>query len=151
MSKLYKPIEEKEPKRWHKYQRSTHFHSQESHKNIKLEAMICRHRTRCRPMQAHACCLSLLSSYELCSVDWGTCILGILHPSGSYTLSTSSQGFSELWGEGLMETSHLRLTVLRTFTFSIMSSCGSLYLFSSLWGSFSDDDYMRHWSVSIAE
>lgn len=46
-----KPIVGKDPKRWqwHKNQRPTHFHTQESHKNTKVEAITHMQRTCCRP------------------------------------------------------------------------------------------------------
>ena len=53
--------------RRHKKQRPTHLHTQDSHKNAKLEAIIYTQMTWCRPMQVLCMLPQSLSSYALCS------------------------------------------------------------------------------------
>lgn len=55
-------------------------------------------------------------------------------------------------GRDLMKTFHLGLLVSMSLTLFILSSCGSLFLFSStVRRSFLNDAWARHWSTSIGE
>jgi hypothetical protein len=72
-------------------------------------------------------------------------------PSSYSTTLPPLQGSLSPQGSDLIETSHLGLSVPRSFTFCVTSGCGSLHLFpSAAGGSFSEDGWARHWSMSIA-
>lgn len=108
---------------------------------------------QCRPIQSHACCLGLCE-FILHQSCWfrGPCFFGVFQSLWLLYLSTSfSTKFPYPWVEELKEASHLGLGVLRSLTLG-MSSCGSLYLFSSAAGwCFSDDGWARRWCRGIAE
>ena len=89
-----------------------------------------------------------MSSYALCLVNSGGLVLLVSSiPFGSYNLSASSStGFPELCREGFDGDFPFRHSL------SIVSGCGSLHLFPSAAGeTLYDDDWVRHWSKSIAE
>lgn len=71
--------------------------------------------------------------------------------SGSYTLSVSSSAeFHEPWGEGFDGDTLFRAECPKV-SHSWHKVYGSLYLFPSSAGrNFSDNDWTRHWAVSIA-
>ena len=133
----------------HRNQRPTHFHTHGCHKNTKQEATENLYRF------PQALCILPLSLWVhmRCSHVELEGLVSLVTPSGSYTLSAySASGSLNTVERDLMETSHLGLSVLRYLTLCIMSGCGSLYLFpSAAGGSFSEDDWARHWSMSIAE
>lgn len=74
-----------------------------------------------------------MSLYELRSC-WcrGPYFLGVSHPPASFTLSAFSfAGFLEFWGEGLVKTSGLGLSVPRSPTIYLISGYRATYLFLS--------------------
>ena len=90
-----------------------------------------------------------VSSHVLRSWFRESCHFGVLHPSGSYTLSVS---FLSSEGRDLVKISYWRLSDLRSCTLYILSSYSFLYLFPlATEGSFSDDGWTRHRSMSRAE
>lgn len=87
-------------------------------------------------------------TYEPYLIDSvGNVLLVSSIPSNSYSFSSaSSVGFPNLWGEGCSGYRQFKLSVF------VLSGCGSLCLLPSADGeSFSDDDWTRLQSMSIAE
>lgn len=101
----------KSPKGRQKNQRSTGSHIQESHKRIKLKALVCKQRTWC---SVHTASVSV-SSYELCiGISEALVFLMLAVPSVFLTPSaSSSERFPELWGK---ETSCLELWVPKSLS-----------------------------------
>lgn len=73
--------------------------------------------------------------------------------SGSYILSVSSlQDSQSPKGEVWKEITYLEVSATRYIRLCLLSICRSLYMFpSTIRGSFSDDVWGRHWSMSVAE
>lgn len=105
------------------------------------------HWDLCRPC---ACCRSLWKSLCALLLPCLECLVSLVSSisSGSCSLSTASSiGFPD--GRDLMKLSHLVLSVPNFVTLGTWFSCRSLY--STLRGSFSADDWVRHCPMSIAE
>lgn len=97
-----------------------------------------------RPSHAASLCEFIRASVLSC-LDG---LVSLSHPSllAPTVFPPSPLQSSEPWGEGFDEDSPCRATLCT------LSSCGSLYLFSSsARGSFSADEWTRHWSMSAAE
>lgn len=123
--------------------------TQESHKNTKLEAIMYTQRIWCRPCQRCACSLSvwLHMSFALANLE-GLVLVSLLCPiclPQSFFLLL----YRVTWtprGRDLIES-----WMFQGLTVCLVSGCGSLNLFSSTAGSFSDDGCVRLWSLSTAE
>ena len=99
-------------------------HTQESHKHSKQAV-----GPRTDPRGTWACCCSLCDFREICSVDLdGFFLLVSATHSGSFPLLLP-WGFLSSEGMDLMETSHLKLCVLRSFSLYSVGLWNSVFIF----------------------